>query len=710
VGIRWIVHAAPRGGIGGTLPGVDTGSADKIGRNLKRATVIAGIALIAWAAAMLFSLFLPRPSQRADDFFYDLFYNLRPETDMKGADVVLVAADQASLDRVSQRFVFGWPWPRDIWGNIASYVDKAGAKAIAYDIVFIEPSAYRNTLGDDESFADLINHMKTPVIFGATALPPENGQGLGTWEKFSPAVKNPTFGAVNVGDDKIYRGYRTTVNGLPSLAVSTLKSMDISPRFPADRPFLLHYYGPHIRNDKTQTFTYIPAYNVITAAVDGPKGEQATGITPAMFKDKVVIMCGIALGTFDLKSSPLSAEYPGPEVQATAIENLLRGDQVDVIPAWIVSIATLALSFLVSIGVIAPRKAVFKLLAPLLGLAILFGVGIVLFRANDIRFLPPFESLIAIVIATPLAFTWTYFAEDRQRRFMLKALSKVVSPEVAGQLARDPQRLTLGTKRTEVTLLFTDLANFTDLSEGMDVQQLGEFMNLYLGEMSNEVLDQDGTLDKYIGDAIMCFWNAPLPQEDHAIRACRAALRMVQRESELQDQFAAKGTKRVLTRIGINTAGAAVGFVGSDHLFNYTALGDGVNLASRLEGANKLYGTRILLSENTAKLVKHAFWLRKLDVLRVKGKKEPMSVYELRGERNGPAPETAGHEEIIQRYEQAFVAYQAKDWPRAQALLLELCKEFGEDNASMALLHRVREYALDPPESPWDGVYISKSK
>jgi adenylate cyclase len=219
---------------------------------------------------------------------------------------------------------------------------------------------------------------------------------------------------------------------------------------------------------------------------------------------------------------------------------------------------------------------------------------------------------------------------------------------------------------------------------------------------------QDGTLDKYIGDAIMCFWNAPLPQADHAARACRAALRMVERERDLQEEFSANGTRKVYTRIGINTASVAVGFIGSDHLFNYTALGDGVNLASRLEGANKLYGTRILLSANTAALVQGAFWLRQVDVLRVKGKKEPMAVYQLLGERAAGDP--GKHGPLVEGYEKAFAAYRERRWDDAERLLLELCGSFGEDGPAEALLARVREYRTHPPDDAWDGVYVSKSK
>jgi adenylate cyclase len=360
-----------------------------------------------------------------------------------------------------------------------------------------------------------------------------------------------------------------------------------------------------------------------------------------------------------------------------------------------------------------------------------------LFRGSVIEWLSPVKPLVALLAASPLAFGYTYFAEDRQRRFMLRALSKVVSPAVAEELAANPGRLALGTVRTEITILFTDVAGFTDLAEGMDVQDLGKFINRYLGEMSTRVFEQDGTLDKYIGDAVMAFWNAPVLQKDHAVRACRAALAMVARERALQGEFGEiiKGEGRkgeggerdggeahrpdadatVFTRIGIHTAHAAVGFIGSEHLFNYTAMGDGVNLASRMEGANKIYGTQILITEATAVLVREEILVRKVDVLRVKGKKVPMAVYEVMGERGGDGRPRAGLQTEnatarIQLYEEALAAYQGREWERAEKLLLEVSERFGQDGPSEVLRERIAEFRQNPPPAEWDGVHVSKTK
>lgn len=672
------------------------------------------ITLAAWGLALLMEAApaLRGPVAGAHDYFYDTFYRLREVENQTKGDVVIVAVDQKSLDAVDQAFHFGWPWPREFWGQIVSYLDKAGARAVAFDMLFSETSAYQDKTGDDELFAEAIGQVKTPVVFGSSVA------ADGSWGHFAPPIKGARFGAVNVGQDKIYRRYLPRVNGRASLATAAAEAAGGTAALPADRPFLLHYYGPHQDEQGRRTFKYISAAAVLgaqldeasTASASAPASRPADRVRPELFKGKIVLIGAITTGTFDLKSSPLSSEYPGVEVQATALENLLQGRQVmPVGPLWrwlvplLCSVATTA-------GVLFPRRATVKAAAPVLVAAGLLATAGMLFTGQTIQWLTPVEGLTAVGVAALMGFSWTYLAENRQRRFMLKALSKVVSPAIAEQLAQEPEKLALGTTRTEATILFTDLANFTNLSESMDVQKLGRFLNRYLVYMSAEVLAQDGTLDKYIGDAIMCFWNAPLLQADHAARACRAALAIKAREEAVQQELREfGGVSKVYTRIGINTATVALGFVGSEQLLNYTVLGDGVNLASRLEGANKLYGTQILLSETTAALVQEEFILRKVDVLRVKGKRQPMAVYELMADCGGEAR----CRELARDYEEAFGCYQRQEWDEAERQLKETQRMHGVggyDIVCESLLERIRRLRRNPPGPDWDGVYEAKEK
>jgi adenylate cyclase len=669
---------------------------------MRRLAAVSIIALVAWLIAMLPGAAAPiRPIlDRANLFFYDTYYRLRPIESRADGPVVIVAVDQRSLDAIDKTYHYGWPWPREFWGHIATYLGKAGPKVVVFDLLFTETSAYQSRTGDDDTFAELMGQVKAPVVFGSMVSPD------GAWGHFAPPVKTPTFGAVNLGDDKIFRRYTPPTNGRPTLALAALKAAGMEPRLPPDRPFLSHYYGPHQASDGRRTFRYISAASVLGAQLQGDEAARAAGLTPELFRNKIVLIGAITAGTYDLKSSPLSGQYPGVEVHATAIENLLAGQQVWIAPTiwgWLTPLLCAALT---TAGVIYPRRAIAKAMAPVLAAAAILGIGILLFRGSTIRWVPPVAALIATAFSSLAAFSWAYFMEDRQRRFMLKALSKVVSPAVAAQLARDPQRLALGTVRTDLTVLFTDLANFTNMSEGMGDEKVGELLNRYLGEMSDQVLFNDGTLDKYIGDAIMCFWNAPLPQSDHALRACRAALGITRREREIQADLTSYGAKQIHTRIGINTTSARVGFVGSSHLYNYTAIGDGVNLASRLEGANKLYGTSILLSQTTAEAVKDHFLIRKIDVLRVKGKRKPMAVYELLAENQTDSQLDA----LVRGYESAFAHYQLRQWDQAEMALLEVNRHSMDDAPSRALLNRIERLRIAPPPEDWDGVYDAKEK
>jgi adenylate cyclase len=634
----------------------------------------------------------------ADHVLYDTLYRLRPVTDMTGGDVVIVAVDDDSLQAMKQAMDFGWPWPREFWGNIVQYADKAGARAVVFDVLFSEPSVHADELDDDEAFGRMVAQAAIPVVF-ATAVGRDGSVG-----GFAPAVPNPRFGAVNISDSEACRSYKSVVaakNSLAREAVEAAASGAGGRGLPADE-FLLHYYGPHTAGDGRFTFRYLKAAHVIGAAL----GEAVPEAGPEALKDKIVLVGSIAAGTFDLKRSPLSGQYPGVEVHATAIENLLRGQRVHPVGTAGTAGAALGAALLAAVGVVFPRRASLKVASGVAAAAVTVGVAFWLFGGATITWLPLAPPLLAVVVATVGAFAWSYLTEDRQRRVVLKALSQYVSPAVAEEIARDPSKLSLGGVRREMTVMFTDIQGFTNLTETMAVEDLSRMLNYYLDEMSGVVLSEHGTLDKYVGDAIMSFWNAPVEQPDHAVRACRAALGMKRREEMIRAELAKLGATGMLTRIGLNTGAMAVGNMGSSQKFNYTVLGDSVNLGSRLEGANKFYGTQILLSESTAAVVRDRFAMRQLDVLRVKGKQQPMAVYELIAE--GAPDERA--RELIGRYERALCLYRKQRWDEAEAELRALRRAFPDDGPAAALAARIAKYRADPPPADWDGVYEAKEK
>ena len=625
---------------------------------------------------------------RLDDVFYDWFYSLRPIESRQDQPIVIVAIDENSLKYIDTELKWGWPWPREFYGRMAKWLDGAGAKAIAIDMRFSESSVFNNLTDDDNTFAQLISEVKTPVIFA-------NHYDQRTPEHFAPPMKEPVFGATNVVDRRVIRRYPQSINGATSLAARAVNASGI-PKQPLSDPFHLRYYGPHVDARGNFTYRYIPAGKVIAVAMD-PKN---TSVSAEVFKGKIVLIGATASGLLDIKESPVSSLFPGVEVHATAIDNLLTGDHVYLTPTALQILCALALSLFAAIGIVLPRSANVKVIVTAVAILIAIGLPVVLFQGQSIRFLPPAILLLTLAISTISGFIFSYQVEDRQRRFMVKALARYVSPRVADELAKDPSKLSLGGQSRTMTVMFTDAAGFTQLSETLSPDQVSKLMNFYLDELSSVILQADATLDKFIGDAIMCFWNAPLDQTDHALIACRVARAMQRRCDELQEDFKRLGAvKGLYMRVGVSTGPMVVGNMGSSQRFSYTVLGDAVNYASRLEGANKFFGTRILLAAATAEQVKGKLPMRRLDYVRVKGRNQAEFIYELL------VSDDRERLQFAHDYEFAWALYEARKWDQAEKSLLEILANFGDDSMSKALLERVRTFRANPPVDDWDGSY-----
>jgi adenylate cyclase len=661
------------------------------------ALLCAGLGILLWSPTPWLGFV-----RTLDNVFYDSLYRLRPVQNMQNSPIVIVAVDTKSEEAVDEARKVGWPWPRKYWGEMVSYLDSVGAKAIAIDIFFDHSSVYNNaTNHDDQDLAEAIDASATPTVLATMAKPD------GSVWTIAPPVQNKIVGTVNDTGEDIIRSYQPVVHGRPSLALETIKRLGAPvPQWAGgEAPFLLRYYGPHARDDNPVTFTYISAAHLLETAEDPDQGAKI-GISPEMFKGKIVLIAAITAGQYDLKASPLSPIYPGVEIHATAIANMLMNQRVTPIHAGTRVLLLILACFTAAAGTVVPGRIPFKVLGGLSGVAIVLGATAALFLSQNIRWLPPAAALIAAIASAFTALIWTYLTELRQRRFLLKAISHYVSKSVADELARDPRKLSLSGERREMTVMFTDLVNFTTLSEKLDEHRLPDMLNFYLQEMSGVILAQNGTLDKYIGDSIMSFWNAPLNQTDHARRACHAALEILSREKIIEDQLTAIANGPVKSRMGINSGPMIVGNMGSTYRFDYTVLGDSVNFASRLESANKMYGTRILLSGTTASLIRNEFVVRKVDLLRVKGKLKPMEVYELMGHATADPPQA----QLISRYENALALYQKKQLNEAWELLLAMAQDFPQDGPTATLLARVLHLRDHPPPDDWDGVYVAQEK
>ena len=323
-----------------------------------------------------------------------------------------------------------------------------------------------------------------------------------------------------------------------------------------------------------------------------------------------------------------------------------------------------------------------------------------------LNFIVPSGTLVANV-----GFVAVYRAlvEEREKRRVRGAFQQYLSPEVIRRLLENPELVK--PRKTEITVMFSDVRGFTSISEKLDAQELAALLNEYLTDMTQIVFAHNGTLDKYIGDAVMAFWGAPFEEPGHATQACHAALEMMARLKEMQKKWQAEGKPVLDIGVGLSTGVASVGNMGSTLRYGYTALGDTVNLSSRLEGLNKEYATHILLSEATYAVVEDPLLVfRELDLIRVKGKLQPVTLYELLASRGTPEGDAPGLEERLELFAQGRLCYRERKWEDAQTIFEQLLQQWPDDGPARMYLNRCKEYFAAGPDAAWDGVYIMTHK
>ena len=299
------------------------------------------------------------------------------------------------------------------------------------------------------------------------------------------------------------------------------------------------------------------------------------------------------------------------------------------------------------------------------------------------------------------------YMEAKEKQFVEGTFGKYVSSQVVKELLKHPELLKLGGQKKNLTIFFSDIRSFTTLSEGMDPQDLVNFLNEYLTEMTNIAFENDGVVDKYIGDAMMAFWGAPIEDPEHPMKACRAALQMLDKLEELKLKWKEEGKPQINIGIGLNTADVTIGNMGSEARFDYTVMGDGVNLASRLEGINKQYKTHVIISQFTYERVKDKFITRMIDKVAVKGKKEPVVIYELISEKK-ELPETK--QKVLKLFEKGLQLYFAADFKEAKRYFAAALKLDPNDGPSSVFLERCETLEQNPPPPDWDGVFVMKTK
>ncbi len=441
----------------------------------------------------------------------------------------------------------------------------------------------------------------------------------------------------------------------------------------------------------------------IISFVDAVRGTFPAGT----FTDRIALIGPTAIGIMDLRVTPFDQNMPGVEVHANVMDNILAGTFLQR-PDWMVFFDVLAVVLIgVLLGIVlAPLRAVYGAIAAgVLMFAFLVG-GQMLLEQKGIWLSTVYPALEIVSVFAAVTI-YKYYTEERKRKEVRSAFQYYLSPAVIEQVLEDPDRLKLGGEKKTLTVMFSDVRGFTTISETLDAEELSALLNEYLTPMTDIVFATGGTLDKYMGDALMAIYGAPLDQPDHAERACGACLQMMEKLQELKVGWVQRGLPPIDIGIGLNTGPMSVGNMGSTQRFDYTVMGDAVNLGSRLEGINKEYGTHIIIGPETANLVRDSYFLRELDSVAVKGKKEPVVIYELVGR---PTDVDGPTRALVKRFEEALALYRTGRFAEAFEAWRVLSVEYPDDGPTKTFLKRARELMEEPPEGQWNGVFVAKSK
>jgi len=708
---------------------------------------------------------------RISNIVFDNYIQLQPRA--ASDKLVFVDIDDESLAKIGQ-----WPWPRSTIADIIRNIAEQGAAVIIYDGVMAEPDrtspeniatllpaqhpakdALQAMPGNDKVLAQAIGEAGNFVAgfsYGSNSAPPEIKSSIlikRAHRDFFLQQKAPGFYFKNTAQflpelqevaegNGSFMAYADEVDSVirqtglifhngqtlyPSLILEGLRlysrsKMPIKIRANADysefkinQPFQIEvgsYQIPasasgrmwvHYRHFRPEES--VSAYKLLS---------NNPGPDPARLTDKVVFIASSAEGLMDLRSTPLGFK-PGVEVHMNAFEQILQGnylirpyvaDQLEIWGAALASLLIILASFFLGPVWLAFLTALLSCGAFFLSWSVFTQMGGLIDPVT-----PTLMMIIVFIVSSVLSFIRT----EMEKRQVSTAFGHYISPDFMEELTKNPDKLKLGGEIRDLTILFSDIRSFTTISEGLTPEELIQLMNDFLTPMSDLVMKNKGTIDKYMGDAMMAFWNAPLDDPDHARHACIAALGMQKAlapiNEEVRKKAEALGKKPVLLQagIGINTGPCAVGNMGSKQRFAYSTLGDAVNLASRLEGQTKNYGTGILIGEETQKRVPD-FATLEFDLIQVKGKTQPEHVYGLLGDEQ--KAQGKKFRKLAETHAQMLQAYRSKQFDKALELLQE-CRDFSDEE--LAYLYdlyeeRIQDMKTNPPPADWDGVYIATSK
>jgi len=643
----------------------------RVVKTLLVSLIVAGITTI-----LLFAGFLNTWESKISDAFY------HPSTPLD--EIVIVAIDDQSLQELGR-----WPWPREYFATAINHINQS--TVIGIDISFFEHAEGDMQLAESFTNATVVLAMEytsfsfiNKELYGESLLKPTSELGI-------PGEDYKT-GYVNLytDSDGVTRTFAPHIMGIENhdhFAMIIVNEYIGTTPILDDKRMLINFFS------EPGGYTHISFSDIYHNKTD-----------PSYFQGKIVLIGTTASNLHDDAIVPISNEaMDGVEINANLVQSILTRDflhnQDDLSAVGLIFLFALAVGILLyffKIHIATILLAIIAIAYVILSIYT-FNSGLIL------NILFPILSMIAVYISLVILY---YLTEEKSRKWITSIFGKYVSPVVIDNLLKNPDRIKLGGEKLNITISFSDIRDFTPISEKLDPEDLVHLLNDYLTEMTEIILNDQGLVDKYMGDAIMAFWGAPLTQPNHPEMACESSLEMIIKLKELQTKWKKEGKPTFDIGIGINSGDAIVGNMGSSQRFDYTAIGDNVNLASRMEGLNKIYGTKILITEYTYKSIKNKFETRKLDVVRVKGKRKPIHIYELLAKKDQLDKKKI---DFIKHFETGLDLYIKKKWKNA-IKSFQTADKLMSDSASKMFITRCETFINNPPDKNWDGVWEMRNK
>jgi adenylate cyclase len=603
-------------------------------------------------------------------------------------EIVIIAIDDKSL---LDPEMGGWPFPRNRYAQVIDNCNES--KVIGIDITFDLAREY------DAELASSIQNSNVVLAMMYTELYYENdlvyAEGL-LKPNVSLGISDIDFkvGFVNLYTDDLDKVTRSLPSEIKSVEQFKPFSLVIASEFLGYNPdfennrMLINFFG---EPDAYERLSFSDVYH--------------GNIDSSFFNNKIVLIGYAASDSYDHFIVPISNQaMPGVEIHANLIQSIIMRDFIYYQDDFSAVFIILILSIITGLFLYKFKIHIATILVALLAISYLFLSVLYSIQSGIIlKILYPLIAISSVYIGIVVVY---YRTEEKSRKWITSLFGKYVSPIIIENLIKNPDAINLGGEKKNITIFFSDIRGFTTISEKLDPEDLVHLLNDYLTEMTSVILQNQGLVDKYMGDAIMAFWGAPLDQPNHAELSCISSLEMIDKLKDLQKKWKNEDIPSFDIGIGLNSGDAIIGNMGSMNRFDYTAMGDNVNLASRMEGLNKIYGTNIIITENTYNIIKDDFETRQLDKVRVKGKKKAIPIFELISKK-GKLSEK--QEKFIPLYEQALAHYFSQEWKQA-IKSFEKAHTVIADPASKLLLSRCKTFIDNPPSKDWDGVWEMKTK